>query len=33
VATLDGLWTHYREERYRPAPLLTRAAACGSGLT
>lgn len=30
--TLDGLWTHYREERYRPAPLLTRAAARGTGL-
>jgi 3-hydroxybutyryl-CoA dehydrogenase len=32
VATLDGLWAHYREERYRPAPLLTRAAARGSTL-
>jgi 3-hydroxybutyryl-CoA dehydrogenase len=32
VATLDGLWAHYREERYRPAPLLTRAAAGGFGL-
>ena len=32
VATLDGLWEHYREERYRPAPLLTRAAARGSTL-
>ncbi len=30
--TLDGLWSHYREERYRPAPLLTRAAALGVGL-
>jgi 3-hydroxybutyryl-CoA dehydrogenase len=30
--TLDGLWGHYREERYRPAPLLTRAAALGIGL-
>jgi 3-hydroxybutyryl-CoA dehydrogenase len=29
LATLDGLWSHYREERYRPAPLLTRAAARG----
>jgi 3-hydroxybutyryl-CoA dehydrogenase len=29
LATLDGLWRHYREERYRPAPLLTRAAARG----
>jgi 3-hydroxybutyryl-CoA dehydrogenase len=32
LATLDGLWSHYREERYRPAPLLTRAAATGTGL-
>lgn len=32
LATLDGLWGHYREERYRPAPLLTRAAALGVGL-
>jgi 3-hydroxybutyryl-CoA dehydrogenase len=32
VATLDGLWSYYREERYRPAPLLTRAAAGGLGL-
>jgi 3-hydroxybutyryl-CoA dehydrogenase len=32
LATLDGLWSHYREERYRPAPLLTRAAALGIGL-
>ncbi len=30
--TLDGLWSHYREERYRPAPLLTGAAARGVGL-
>ena len=30
--TLDGLWTHYREERYRPAPLLTNAAVRGVGL-
>jgi 3-hydroxybutyryl-CoA dehydrogenase len=30
--TLDGLWNHYREERYRPAPLLTRATARGVGL-
>jgi 3-hydroxybutyryl-CoA dehydrogenase len=29
LATLDGLWSHYREERYRPAPLLSRAAARG----
>jgi 3-hydroxybutyryl-CoA dehydrogenase len=32
VATLDGLWAHYREERYRPAPLLTRASARGGRL-
>ncbi|HEU0018966.1 MAG TPA: 3-hydroxyacyl-CoA dehydrogenase NAD-binding domain-containing protein [Thermoleophilaceae bacterium] len=32
LATLDGLWTHYREERYRPAPLLTHAAARGVDL-
>ena len=32
LATLDGLWSHYREERYRPAPLLTRAVARGVGL-
>ena len=32
LATLDGLWSHYREERYRPAPLLTAAAARGIGL-
>jgi 3-hydroxybutyryl-CoA dehydrogenase len=32
VATLDGLWAHYREERYRPAPLLTRASARGEAL-
>ncbi|NLT07281.1 MAG: 3-hydroxyacyl-CoA dehydrogenase [Solirubrobacterales bacterium] len=32
AATLDGLWRHYREERYRPAPLLTRALATGRGL-
>jgi 3-hydroxybutyryl-CoA dehydrogenase len=32
VATLDGLWEHYREERYRPAPLLTRAAVRGVDL-
>ncbi len=31
-AVLDGLWEHYREERYRPAPLLTRAVARGIGL-
>jgi len=30
LAILDGLWTHYREERYRPAPLLVRAAAVGA---
>ena len=33
LATLDGLWSHYREERYRPAPLLTRAAARGLDLS
>jgi 3-hydroxybutyryl-CoA dehydrogenase len=27
VAVLDGLWDHYREERYRVAPLLRRAVA------
>jgi 3-hydroxybutyryl-CoA dehydrogenase len=32
LATLDGLWAHYREERYRPAPLLIRAAARGVDL-
>ncbi len=32
LATLDGLWSHYREERYRPAPLLTRVAARGGEL-
>jgi 3-hydroxybutyryl-CoA dehydrogenase len=26
LAVLDGLWGEYREERYRPAPVLTRAA-------
>lgn len=31
-AVLDGLWEHYREERYRPAPLLTRSVARGIGL-
>jgi 3-hydroxybutyryl-CoA dehydrogenase len=24
MAVLDGLWAERREERYRPAPLLTR---------
>jgi 3-hydroxybutyryl-CoA dehydrogenase len=33
LATLDGLWEHYREERYRAAPLLRRAAARGVKLT
>jgi 3-hydroxybutyryl-CoA dehydrogenase len=32
LAVLDGLWQHYREERYRPAPLLTAAAARGLDL-
>ncbi len=27
AAVLDGLWAERREERYRPAPLLVRAAA------
>jgi len=31
-ATLDGLWSHYREERYRPAPLLSHAVARGGEL-
>jgi len=26
LATIDGLWEHYREERYRAAPLLRRSA-------
>jgi 3-hydroxybutyryl-CoA dehydrogenase len=26
VGVLDGLWLERREERYRPAPLLTRQA-------
>jgi 3-hydroxybutyryl-CoA dehydrogenase len=33
LVTLDGLWSHYREERYRPAPLLRRAAARGLDLS
>jgi 3-hydroxybutyryl-CoA dehydrogenase len=32
VAVLDGLWDHYREERYRVAPLLRRVAALGGDL-
>jgi 3-hydroxybutyryl-CoA dehydrogenase len=32
VAVLDGLWAERREERYRPAPLLRRAAALGRSL-
>ncbi len=32
MAVLNGLWEHYREERYRPAPLLTQAVARGVGL-
>ena len=29
LATIDALWDHYREERYRAAPLLRRAAETG----
>jgi 3-hydroxybutyryl-CoA dehydrogenase len=32
MAVIDGLWEHYREERYRPAPLLTKAVGRGVGL-
>jgi 3-hydroxybutyryl-CoA dehydrogenase len=32
LAVLDGLWEERREERYRAAPLLRRAAALGRGL-
>jgi 3-hydroxybutyryl-CoA dehydrogenase len=32
LATLDALWSHYREERYRPAPLLKHAVARGLDL-
>ncbi len=32
VAVLDGLWDHYREERYRVAPLLRKAVAHGVDL-
>ena len=32
LAVLDGLWQERREERYRAAPLLRRAAALGRGL-
>jgi 3-hydroxybutyryl-CoA dehydrogenase len=32
VAVLDGLWEHYREERYRVAPLLRRAVALDADL-
>jgi 3-hydroxybutyryl-CoA dehydrogenase len=32
LAVLDGLWEERREERYRAAPLLTRAAALGRSL-
>jgi 3-hydroxybutyryl-CoA dehydrogenase len=32
LAVLDGLWEERREERYRPAPLLRRAAALGRSL-
>jgi len=32
LATLDGLWSERREERYRAAPLLRRAVAVGAGL-
>jgi 3-hydroxyacyl-CoA dehydrogenase len=30
LATVDALWDHYHEERYRAAPLLRRAAASGT---
>jgi 3-hydroxybutyryl-CoA dehydrogenase len=30
LATIDGLWEERREERYRAAPLLRRAARLGS---
>jgi 3-hydroxybutyryl-CoA dehydrogenase len=30
VAVLDGLWLERREERYRPAPLLTRKASAAT---
>jgi 3-hydroxybutyryl-CoA dehydrogenase len=30
LATIDALWDHYREERYRAAPLLRRAAETGT---
>ncbi len=33
LATLQGLWEEYREERYRPAPALLRAARAESDLT
>ena len=33
LATIDGLWTERREERYRAAPLLRSAAATGSEIT
>jgi 3-hydroxybutyryl-CoA dehydrogenase len=32
LAVIDGLWAERREERYRAAPLLRRAAALGRGL-
>jgi 3-hydroxybutyryl-CoA dehydrogenase len=32
LAVLDGLWAERREERYRAAPLLRRAAALGRSL-
>jgi 3-hydroxybutyryl-CoA dehydrogenase len=32
LAVLDALWHERREERYRAAPLLRRAAALGRGL-
>ena len=32
LAVLDGLWEERREERYRAAPLLRRAAALGRSL-
>jgi hypothetical protein len=32
LAVLDALWEERREERYRAAPRLRRAAALGAGL-
>ena len=32
LEAIDGIWAERREERYRAAPLLRRAAALGTGL-